>query len=106
VVGAAQQLAISKQDEKNRLASMLTPALASAMEKQRQEQKALNHALDSKSRPANQYQGKGAGRGRRQPKGGGKQKQPTRSPVRPPKAPEKGPNSPRPGPKGKGKGEK
>jgi hypothetical protein len=105
-VGAAQQLTISKQDEKNRLASMLTPELIATMEKQRQEQKALNHALDAKSKPANQYQGKGAGRGRRPPKGGGKQKQPTRPPVRPPKSPEKGPNSPRPGPKGKGKGEK
>jgi hypothetical protein len=103
-MGASQQLTISKQEEKHKTASMLTPALIQTMEKQRQEQKALNHALDAKSRPANQYQGKGAGRGHRPPKGGGKQKQSTRSPARPPKVPAKESASPRPAPKGKGGG--
>jgi hypothetical protein len=107
-VGASQQLTISKQEEKHKTASMLTPALIQTMEKQRQEQKALNHALDAKSRPANQHQGKGAGRGRRPPKGGGKPKG-ARPPARPTASPQKGqPASPRPAPKGKGggKGEK
>jgi len=107
-VGASQQLTISKQDEKHKTASMLTPALLQTMEKQRQEQKALNHALDSKSIPANKHQGKGAGRGRRPPKGGGKPKG-ARPPARPTASPQKGqPASPRPAPKGKGggKGEK
>ena len=105
-VGASQQLSISKLEEKNKQASMLTPALMATLEKQRQEQKALNHALDSKSRPTNQHPGKGAGRGRPRPKnkGGGKPKQPPRPPARPSKSPEKGQNSPRPSPKGGGKG--
>jgi hypothetical protein len=107
-VGASQQLSISKLEEKNKQASMLTPALMATLEKQRQEQKALNHALDSKSRPTNQHPGKGAGRGRPRPKnkGGGKPKQPPRPPARPSKSPEKGQNSPRPSPKGGGKGGK
>lgn len=105
-VGASQQLSISKLEEKNKQASMLTPALMATLEKQRQEQKALNHALDSKSRPTNQHPGKGGGRGRPRPKnkGGGKPKQPPRPPARPSKSPEKGQNSPRPSPKGGGKG--
>ena len=105
-VGASQQLSISKLEEKNKQASMLTPALMATLEKQRQEQKALNHALDSKSRPTNQHPGKGAGRGRPRPKnkGGGKPKQPPRPPARPSKSPEKGQTSPRPSPKGGGKG--
>ena len=36
-VGASQQLTISKQEEKHKTASMLTPALLQTMEKQRQE---------------------------------------------------------------------
>ena len=104
-VGASQQLTISKLEEKNKTASMLTPALIATLEKQRQEQKALTHALDAKSRPTSKYQGKGAGRPNRPPKkGGGKPKQSPRSPARPQRSPEKGPNSPRPEPKGKGKG--
>ena len=105
-VGASQQLSISKLEEKNKQASMLTPKLMATLEKQRQEQKALNHALDSKSRPTNQHPGRGAGRGRPRPKnkGGGKPKQPPRPPARPSKSPEKGQTSPRPSPKGGGKG--
>ena len=104
-VGASQQLTISKQEEKHKTASMLTPALLQTMERQRQEQKALNHALDAKSRPANPHQGKGAGRGRRPPKGGGKPKG-ARPSARSTASPQKGQQaSPRPEkPKGKGKG--
>jgi len=108
-VGASQQLTISKQEEKHKTASMLTPALVQTMEKQRQEQKALNHALDAKSQPSSKHQGKsGGGRGRPNKKGGQKPKG-ARPPARPTASPQKGQQaSPRPAPKGKngGKGEK
>ena len=105
-VGAAQQLTISKQDEKNRLASMLTPELIATMEKQRQEQKALNHALDAKSQPSSKHQGKGGGGRGRPNKKGGRTPKGARPPARPTASPQKGqPASPRPEkPKGKGGG--
>ena len=109
-VGASQQLTISKQEEKHKTASMLTPALVQTMEKQRQEQKALNHALDAKSQPSSKYQGKsGGGRGRPNKTKGGQKPKGARPPARPTASPQKGQQaSPRPAPKGKngGKGEK
>jgi hypothetical protein len=105
-VGASQQLTISKQDTKNQTASMLTPSLLQTLEKQRQEQKALNHALDSKSQPPSKHQGKsGGGRGRPNKKGGRPPKG-ARPPARPTASPQKGQSaSPRPEkPTGKGGG--
>ena len=104
-MGASQQLTISKQDEKNQTASMLTPSLLQTLEKQRQEQKALNHALDSKSQPS-KHQGKGGGGRGRPNKKGGRPPKGARPPARPTASPQKGQQaSPRPEkPKGKGKG--
>ena len=105
-MGASQQLTISKQDEKNQTASMLTPSLLQTLEKQRQEQKALNHALDSKSQPSSKHQGKGGGGRGRPNKKGGRPPKGARTPARSTASPQKGQQaSPRPEkPKGKGKG--
>ena len=104
-VGASQQLTISKLEEKNKTASMLTPALIATLEKQRQEQKALNHALDAKSRPT-QVPRQRCGSAKPTAQEGRRQTEAVaafpRTAAR--ASPEKGPNSPRPEPKGKGKG--
>jgi len=106
--GASQQLTISKQLEKNQLASMLTPSLIKTMEDQRQQQKALNHALDKKSQPTSNHQGKG-GKRRGQPRTkGGQPPKPVRPPAQGARSPKKDTAAPRPAPKGKdgGKGGK
>ena len=80
-MGAAQQLQLSKTDEPEKTASMLTDAFIKTLEEQRKQKKNIDHALNAKSKQqqnrGNQNSGRGRGGARPKPgKGKGKQNNP------------------------------
>ena len=80
-MGAAQQLQLSKTDESEKTASMLTDAFIKTLEEQRKQKKNIDHALNAKSKQqqnrGNQHSGRGRGGARPKPgKGKGKQNNP------------------------------